>query len=236
MSDRTTPFTSLNEIGEFNLIEQLTKNFSLQNSNSILGVGDDAALIDVGDIYQVVSNDLLTEGVHFDLSYHPLKHLGYKSIVVNLSDIAAMNATPQQVLVGLAISNQFSLEALKELYEGIHLACQRYQVDLVGGDTVSTSGGLVLSVTAIGNVKKALVCKRSGAKSKDIIAVTGDLGAAYVGLQVLVKEKQVFEVDPKMQPDLTPYSYLIERQLKPEARTDIVKSLYEVGCIPNFDD
>lgn len=224
--------TPLNEVGEFRIIDIVTNQFKLQNKSSVLGVGDDAALIQSGDIYKAISTDLLVEGVHFDLSYYPLKHLGYKAVTVNLSDIAAMNAIPQQITVSIALSNRFSLEAIQELYQGIYLACQQYKVDLIGGDTSTTMGGSSISVTAIGEVAPPKVTKRTGAKSNDIICVTGDLGAAYLGLQILMREKEVFKSNPEMQPELDAYSYLIQRQLKPEARVDLIHTFEEIGLIP----
>ena len=224
--------TELGDLGEFGLIDQIQSSVELRNSSSKLGIGDDAALIDAGDHYKVVSTDLLTEGVHFDLSYFPIKHLGYKAVSVNVSDIAAMNAIPEQILISLALSNRFSVEAIDEFYEGVKMACEDYKVDLVGGDTSSSAGGLFISVTAIGRVDKDKVSKRSGAKDKDIICATGDLGGAYVGLQILEREKQVFMADPNMQPQLEKYEYLVGRQLKPTARMDIIHELAELNIVP----
>lgn len=224
--------TELGELGEFGLIDHIDKSFQLNNASSILGIGDDAALIDAGDHHKVVSTDLLTEGIHFDLSYFPLKHLGYKAVSVNVSDIAAMNAVPEHILISLGLSNRFSVEAIDEFYQGVKMACDDYKVDLIGGDTSSSSGGLFISVTAIGRVAKDKVVKRSGAKGKDIICATGDLGGAYVGLQVLSREKQVFIADPKMEPQLDKYEYLVGRQLKPTARMDIIHELDELGIVP----
>ena len=224
--------TELGELGEFGLIDQIQQSVKLKNESSVLGIGDDAALIDAGDYYKVVSTDLLSEGVHFDLSYFPLKHLGYKAVAVNVSDIAAMNAIPEQIVISLALSNRFSVEAINEFYAGVHMACEDYKVDLVGGDTSSSPGGLFISVTAIGKVDKDKVAKRSGAKDKDIICATGDLGGAYVGLQVLEREKQVFLADPNMQPQLDKYEYMVGRQLKPTARMDIIHELDELGIVP----
>ncbi len=216
--------TSLDTIGEFGLIKLLTQFFKTYHKTTVKGVGDDAAVLDLKDKETVVTTDLLIEGVHFDLGYMPLKHLGYKAVVVNLSDVYAMNANPTQITVSLAVSNRFTLEAVEELYSGIQLACDTYQVDLIGGDTTSSTSGLLLSITAIGQAKKDKIVYRNGAKPNDLLVVTGDLAAAYLGLQVLEREKQVFKVNPQAeQPDLTDYSYLIERQLKPEARKDIIQ-------------
>lgn len=224
--------TELGDLGEFGLIDKIQNTVELKNDSSVLGIGDDAALIDAGDHYKVVSSDLLTEGIHFDLSYFPLKHLGYKAVAVNVSDIAAMNAIPEQILVNIALSNRISVEAVEEFYEGVKMACDDFKVDLVGGDTSSSGAGLFISVTAIGKVAKDKVAKRSGAKGKDIICATGDLGGAYIGLQVLEREKQVFIADPKMQPQLDKYKYMVGRQLKPTARMDIIHELDELGIVP----
>ena len=224
--------TNLSSLGEFALIDHLTNSFDLKNKSSILGIGDDAAILVHSNQQTIVSTDLLIEGIHFDLSYMPLKHLGYKAIIVNLSDIYAMNAIPTQVTVSLAASNRFTLEALEELYSGISLACKNYNVDLIGGDTSSSTSGLMLSITALGTSTKKPIVKRSGVQENDLLVVSGDLGAAYVGLQVLEREKAVFKVNPNSQPDLTPYSYSIERQLKPEARKDIIELLDEIDLIP----
>ena len=223
--------TSLSELGEFGLIDHLTKNIRLKQISSKKGVGDDCAVIQ-HKAQTLVTTDLLVEGVHFDLGYTPLKHLGYKSVVVNLSDVCAMNGNPTQITVSIAVSNRFTLEALEELYSGIHLACKVYGVDLVGGDTTSSTKGLLISITAIGEAKKEEIVYRNGAKPNDLIVVTGDLGAAYLGLQVLEREKQVFQVNPNAQPDLENYNYLIERQLKPEARKDIVELLHKLELKP----
>ena len=224
--------TEIEELGEFKLIDLLTEPFGLQHDSSVLGVGDDAAIIDAGQHYTLVSTDLLLEGIHFDLTYCPLKHLGYKAVAVNVSDIAAMNGVPEQITVSIALSNRFSLEALQELYAGIRLACESYKVDLVGGDTSSSTKGLVISVTAVGKVAKDKVCQRKGVQPNDIICVTGDLGGAYLGLQVLNREKQVFAADASMQPDLAPYQYLVQRQLKPEARMDVVHAMRDMPLVP----
>ncbi len=224
--------TELKDLGEFGLIDRIQKQFSLQNSTSARGIGDDAALISAGDEYLLVTTDMLLEGVHFDLSYVPLQHLGYKAVAVNVSDIAAMNGKPEQITIGLGLSNRFSLEAIDSLYDGIRAACENYKVDLVGGDTTSSASGLVISITAIGRVSKEKVVLRSSAKNNDIICVTGDLGAAYLGLQVLEREKQVFLTNPEMQPDIEKYEYMVGRQLKPEARMDIVYELADKKVVP----
>ena len=232
IEDKNQKKTTLSELGEFGLIEHLTANFSINNKTTILGIGDDAALLDFKEKMVVVSTDLLVEGVHFDLSYMPLKHLGYKAIVVNLSDIYAMNARATQVTVSIAVSNRFGLEALEALYDGIRAAASIYDVDVVGGDTTSSQSGLTISITAIGEVDASDVVKRSGAKPNDLLVVTGDIGAAYLGFQVLEREKEVFKVNPNNQPDLDAYSYIIERQLKPEARKDIVQLLQDLEVKP----
>ncbi len=221
--DKNETRTSLSELGEFGLIKHLTQSFDIQQKSTIKGVGDDAAVLAIKDKNILVTTDLLVEGVHFDLSYMPLKHLGYKAVVVNVSDIYAMNGIATQITVSIAVSNRFPLEAVEELYAGIHLACKTYGVDLVGGDTTSSTKGLLISITAIGEAKNEDIIYRNTAKPNDLLVVTGDLGAAYLGLQVLEREKRVFEVDPNSQPDLTNYAYLIEKQLKPEARKDIVE-------------
>lgn len=231
LEDKSPKRTALSEIGEFGLIEHLTRTFTLQHPSTIQGVGDDAAVLE-SDEAIVVTTDMLVEGVHFDLAYTPLKHLGYKSVVVNLSDIYAMNATPLQLTVSLGVSNRFPLEALEELYSGILQACTFYGIDLVGGDTSSSQKGLILSITAIGQAKKELICYRKGAKPNDLLVVSGDLGGAYMGLQVLKRENEVFKVNPQHQPDLEPYAYVVERQLKPEARRDIIATLKEKGIQP----
>ena len=232
IEDKNQSRTSLSELGEFGLIKHLTQNFKVQQATTVKGVGDDAAVVEVKDKQVLVTTDLLVEGVHFDLSYMPLKHLGYKAVMVNLSDIYAMNGKASQITVSIAVSNRFPLEAIEELYDGIYLACKTYNVDLVGGDTTSSTKGLLISITAIGEAKAENVVYRNTAKPNDLLVVTGDLGAAYLGLQVLEREKQVFEVNPNSQPDLTDYSYLVERQLKPEARKDIVKLLHDLKVKP----
>jgi thiamine-monophosphate kinase len=229
MSEQRTEISSL---GEFGLIEHLTRNIELQNASSVLGVGDDAAVIDHFGKQTVITTDLLTEGIHFDLIYTPLKHLGYKSVVVNLSDIYAMNAQPTQILLSLGISNKFSVEALDEFYEGVYAACKKYNVDLVGGDTTSSQKGFIISVTAVGEVAPDKYIKRSTAQKGDLICVSGDLGAAYVGLLFLEREKKIFLESPGVQPDLEGESYVIGRLLKPEARKDIIEFLEESVILP----
>ncbi|KAA3645736.1 MAG: thiamine-phosphate kinase [Bacteroidetes bacterium] len=224
--------TPLTAIGEFGLIETLTKNIELRNKSSVLGIGDDAAIIAASKLQRVVSTDMLIEGVHFDLLYTPLKHLGYKAVVVNLSDIYAMNAIPKQITVSIAVSNRMSIEALEEIYSGIYLACEIYNVDLVGGDTTSSLSGLVISVTAIGEAEEKKIVRRSGAKENDLICVTGDLGAAYMGLQILEREKAVFKDHNSIQPDFSGKDYILERQLKPEARKEIIEFLAEQKIMP----
>ncbi|MGD2035901.1 MAG: thiamine-phosphate kinase [Bacteroidales bacterium] len=222
----------LEEIGEFGLIRLLTEKIELKNPSSLTGVGDDAAVLDTKGRQIVVTTDLLAEGIHFDLVYSPLKHLGYKAVVVNLSDVYAMNARPAQVLVSVALSAKFSTEMMKELYEGIHLACKTYHVDLVGGDTSSSMTGLTISVTAIGLADKDGIVYRSGAKVNELICVSGDLGGAYMGLQILEREKMIYGKESTLQPDLSGYEYILERQLKPEARADIVTVLKENNIRP----
>ena len=232
LEDKNQQRTSLATLGEFGLIDHLTKNFVVTHKSTIKGVGDDAAVLEIKSKQIVITTDLLIENVHFDLSYMPLKHLGYKAIMVNLSDVYAMNAEATQVTVSIAVSNRFSLEALEELYSGIETAAKIYNVDVIGGDTNSSVTGLVISVTAIGQVLSEDVVYRNGAKPNDLLVVTGDLGGAYMGLQVLEREKQVFKVNPNNQPDLDGYNYIIERQLKPEARKDIVKLLKDLKVKP----
>ena len=224
--------TEISDLGEFGLIDHLTKNIELKNSSSSKGVGDDAAVIGDGDVKTLVSTDMLLEGVHFDLSYIPLKHLGYKAVAVNVSDIYAMNGTPKQITVSIGLSNRFSLEAVEELYAGIYLACEKFGVDLVGGDTSSSRQGLVISITAIGEAKADKIAYRSGAQENDLLCVSGDVGAAYMGLQLLEREKQVYMANPDMQPDLEGWDYIIGRQLKPEARKDIIELLAEKDIQP----
>ncbi|WP_093112299.1 thiamine-phosphate kinase [Salinimicrobium catena] len=224
--------TSLSEYGEFGLIDHLTENFKITQETTIKGIGDDAAVLDFKGEKVVVTTDMLVEGVHFDLSYMPLKHLGYKAVMVNLSDVYAMNAIPHQITVSFAVSNRFPVEALEELYAGIELAAALYKVDVVGGDTSSSTSGLIISVTALGSANGEEIVYRDGAGVNDLLVVTGDLGAAYMGLQVLEREKEVFKVNPQSQPDLDPYTYLIERQLKPEARKDIPPLFRALGVQP----
>jgi len=231
-SDSAGNLTPLSELGEFGLIDRLTGNVRLYHKETLKGVGDDAAVIDAGEKVILLSTDLLVEGIHFDLVYTPLKHLGYKSVVVNISDIAAMNGVPKQLTVSVAASSKFPVEALDELYNGIRLACDRYRIDLVGGDTSSSNKGLLLSLTILGEAKKDEVIYRSGAHPNDLICVTGDLGAAYMGLLLLEREKKVFLANPDMQPELEGYDYMIGRQLKPEARTDIRELLINLGVKP----
>ena len=225
--------TSLSQLGEFGLIEHLTKNFTISQESTLKGIGDDAAVLNFGDKKAIISTDLLVEGVHFDLAYMPLKHLGYKAVVANVSDICAMNATPTQITVSVAVSNRFPLEALEELFEGITLASKIYNVDVIGGDTTSSQKGLIISITAIGEANLEDIVYRNGAKENDLLVVSGDIGAAYMGLQVLEREKQVFQVNPNNQPVLDDYTYLIERQLKPEARTDIKELLEKLEVLIN---
>ncbi|MBR1770092.1 MAG: thiamine-phosphate kinase [Bacteroidales bacterium] len=224
--------TNLSEIGEFGLIERLTKDNTLKNRTSLLGVGDDCAVMEYGESPVLVSTDAMAEGVHFDMMYTPLKHLGYKVCVTNFSDIYAMNGIPQQIVVSLSVSSKYSLEALEELYGGIKLACKKYNVDLVGGDTTSSKGGMFISVTVLGKGEKNKIVKRSGAKKNDLICVSGDLGAAYAGLLVLQREKVTFEANPSFQPDLKPYEYVIQRHLKPEAQKKIIEFFKEKNIVP----
>ena len=229
MSDKRL---EISELGEFGLIDRIRGKFVLGQRNSVFGMGDDAAVIDVGNEYLLLSTDMLLEGIHFDLTYTPLHHLGYKCVAVNVSDIAAMNGKAEQITVNIALSNRFSVDAVDALYEGISAACRNYKVDLVGGDTSSSASGLVISVSAVGRVRKERIAYRHGAKENDILCVTGDLGGAFMGLQVLEREKQVFLSDPGMQPRLEKYDYIVGRQLKPEARTEIIFDLEESGVIP----
>jgi thiamine-monophosphate kinase len=232
IEDKNQQRTPLSALGEFGLIDHLTSNFKINHKSTIKGIGDDAAVLNHKDKSIVVTTDLLVEGVHFDLSYMPLKHLGYKAVIVNLSDVYAMNANATQITVSIAVSNRFPLEALEELYSGIATAANIYNIDVVGGDTTSSTSGLLISITAIGEVNKDDVVYRNGAKPNDLLVVSGDLGGAYLGLQVLEREKEVFKVNPNSQPDLEMYTYLIERQLKPEARKDIVKLLKDLDVKP----
>ncbi|WP_461636519.1 thiamine-phosphate kinase [Labilibaculum euxinus] len=233
MQENKAKGTDIASLGEFGLIKHLTKNIKLKHESTNVGVGDDAAVLDYQNKKTVVTTDLLLEGIHFDLMYTPLKHLGYKSIAVNVSDIYAMNALPKQVTVSIAISKRFTLEAIEELYEGINLACENYNVDLVGGDTTSSLTGLCISVTAIGEADAEQLTYRSGAKENDLICVSGNLGAAFAGLQLLEREKRVYDNNPAMQPDLTGHDYILERQLKPEARKDIYERLQDAKIVPS---
>ena len=229
MSDTTR--TEISTLGEFGLIDHLTRNQEIKNASTVLGVGDDGAVIDHFGRQTVITTDMLVEGIHFDLSYTPLKHLGYKSVVINLSDIYAMNATPTQIVISIAFSNRFSLEALDEFYEGVYAACDKYGVDLVGGDTSTSQKGFVISITAIGEVAPDNYVKRSGAKVNDLICVSGELGGAFLGLTLLEREKKIFQ-DTGAQPDLEGQAYIVGRLLKPEARKDMVDYFTEAGIVP----
>ena len=228
MSERT----ELSSLGEFGLINRISSNFTLKNRNSLKGIGDDAAVIDAGDEVILLSTDMLVEGIHFDLSYMPLQHLGFKAASVNVSDIAAMNGKPEQIIVAIGVSNRFSVEAIDMLYDGIKAACESYGVDLVGGDTTASSSGLIINISVVGRTKKGNEVYRSGAGDKDIICVTGDLGGAYIGLQILEREKEVFLADPNMQPQLDKHEYAVGRQLRPKARMDIIYELADLGIRP----
>jgi thiamine-monophosphate kinase len=227
-----TARTELSELGEFGLIKHLTQYVELNQESTVKGIGDDAAVLDYGNSKTVISTDMLVEGVHFDLTYMPLKHLGYKSVVVNLSDIFAMNAQPRQILVSMAISSRFSLEAVEELYAGMLMACKKYNIDLVGGDTTSSLSGLVLSITAIGTANEEDLVYRNGAKESNLLCVSGDLGGAYMGLQILEREKAVYKDNPKIQPDLEGKDYILQRQLRPEARQDVIEMLKGINVKP----
>ena len=230
--DKGVNTTSIESLGEFGLIDHLTNGITTKNSSTVKGIGDDAAVIDMGDKYQLVSTDLLVEGVHFDLAYMPLKHLGYKAVAINVSDLCAMNGDAKQITLGLALSNRYTVEALEELYDGIKLACEHYGVDLVGGDTTSSTSGLMISVTVLGEVDKNKITYRSGAKVNDLVVCTGDLGAAYLGLQILNREKEMFKENPTIQPDLTGNDYVLRRQLKPEAAIKYTRILKELDIVP----
>jgi len=232
MSDKQKR-TELHELGEFQVIDHLTQNAKCINKSTVKGVGDDAAVINPEGKRMVVTTDLLLEGIHFDLTYFPLRHLGYKAVVVNLSDVYAMNATPKQITVSIGISKRFCLEDLDEIYNGIYIACERYGVDLIGGDTSSSYTGLTISITAIGEADEKDLCYRSGAKENDLICVTGNLGAAYMGLQLLEREKKVFDGNPNIKPQFTGWDYILERYLKPEARKSILEKLKEQDIKPN---
>ena len=230
--DKSINTTSIDSLGEFGLIDHITKDISVKNPTSVKGIGDDAAVIDMGGKYQLVSTDLLIEGVHFDLAYVPLKHLGYKAVAVNVSDICAMNGDAKQITVGLAMSSRFTVEALEELYSGINLACEKYGVDVVGGDTTSSTSGLMISITVLGEIEKEKITYRSGAKVNDLVVCTGDLGAAYLGLQLLTRENEMFKENPTIQPDLSGNDYVLKRQLKPEAAVKYTNILKELKIIP----
>ena len=232
LEDKNPSKTEISDLGEFALIDYLTKDVKLKNDSSLLGIGDDSAIIKHGKNPSLISTDLLIEGIHFDLSYMPLKHLGYKAIITNLSDIYAMNACPKQITVSIAVSNRFSLEAIDEIYKGIQLACKNYKVDLIGGDTSTSITGLIISISVLGTAPKKKIVKRKGSKEKDLLVVSGDLGGAFAGLQILEREKAVFKVNPKSQPDLSKYTYCIERQLKPEARKDVIELFEELEIVP----
>ena len=232
MSQEKDKNKKIADLGEFGLIEYLTKNIKLKHESSQKGIGDDAAVVDHGKLKTVVTSDLLLEGIHFDLMYVPLKHLGYKAVVVNISDVLAMNCTPRQILVSIGISGRFDLEQVEELYSGIKLACDKYNIDIVGGDTTSSLTGITIGITAIGEGEEDRIVTRSGAHKNDIICVSGDLGGAYMGLQLLEREKEVFKAHPGAQPDLAGYDYILERQLKPEARADIIRFLKQSDILP----
>lgn len=222
----------IKQLGEFGLIERIRSNFSVNHPNSVFGIGDDAAVLEAGEEFILLSTDMLVEGIHFDLTYTPIHHLGYKAVAVNVSDIAAMNGKAEQITVSIALSNRFSVEAIDALYEGVKAACVNYKIDLIGGDTTSSASGLIISVSAVGRVAKDKVVYRKGASEHDILCVTGDLGGAFMGLQVLEREKQVFLSNPEMQPGLEKYDYIVGRQLKPEARAEIIYDLEEFGIVP----
>lgn len=230
--NKNQELTPISTLGEFGLIKHLTQFFPVENASTELGVGDDAAIINAEGKRVLVSTDMFTEGVHFNLGYTPLKHLGYKVVVAGISDIAAMNAVPTQIMISVAVSNRFPVEALEEIYAGVQLACRRYKVDLVGGDTTSSQTGLVINVTAVGLESSEKIISRNGAKPNDLLVVTGDLGGAYMGLQILEREHSVYLKNPNMQPEMEGYDYILERQLKPEARTDIKGILEELGVKP----
>lgn len=233
LEEQRSSLQSIEALGEFGLIDHLTSTFSHSQNSTIKGIGDDAAVLDFNNKNTVVSTDMLVEGIHFHLGYMPMKHLGYKSVVVNVSDICAMNATPTHITVSISVSSRFSVEALEEFYEGVALACKVYKVDLVGGDTVASQKGMTISVTALGEVEKNKAVYRSGAQENDLLVVSGDLGSAYLGFQVLERERQVFEANPQHKPDLDLYTYLVERQLKPEARKDIIELLRQLEVQPS---
>ena len=225
-------YTELSTLGEFGLIDHLTKTIRLQNPSTLKGIGDDAAVLDYGNKKILVSTDMLIQGIHFDLTYTPLKHLGYKSVAVNASDIYAMNGIPKQITLSLAVSNHFSVEGLEEFYAGLYLACEKYGIDLVGGDTTSSKTGMCISITVLGEADEQDIVYRNTAKENQLICVSGDLGAAYMGLQLLEREKLVFQGDENAQPDFAGYEYILERQLKPEARKDIIEKLAAANIVP----
>jgi thiamine-monophosphate kinase len=225
--------TTIDVLGEFGLIKKLTENYETKNLNIVKGIGDDAAIIKTdSDKLQVISTDLMVENVNFDLAYTPLKHLGYKAVVANISDIYAMNATPKFITISIAMSSKYTLEAVEDLYSGIYLACEKYQIDIIGGDTNTSPQGMTISITAIGEVEANKMVTRSGCKPNDLLCVTGDLGGAYLGHQLMEREKRVFLANPEMQPDLEGYDYIVGRQLKPEARKDVIETLSDLGIIP----
>jgi thiamine-monophosphate kinase len=233
MDDSNSKLTPLSELGEFGLIDKLTSDIKLKNSSTLVGIGDDAAVIKPeGNMLTLVSKDLLLEGIHFDMMYTPLKHLGYKAAAVNFSDIVAMNGKPKQLLVGIGVGAKFSVEAIEEIYTGIKIACENYGVDFIGGDTTSSASGLVISATIIGEVESDKIVYRKGASPDDLICVSGDLGGAYIGLLILEREKQAFKANPDIQPELSEHNYVLQRQLKPEARIDIVDILAKNDIIP----
>ncbi len=233
MQDKNLNTTKVDALGEFGLIDHLTNDIKIKNKTTIYGIGDDAAVIKAGAKLLLLSTDMLVEGVHFDLAYVPLKHLGYKSISVNISDICAMNGNAKQVMVSIAVSNRFSVEAIDELYAGIKLACSKYDVDLVGGDTTSSTTGLVISVSVVGEVDRKKITYRKGAKINDLVVCTGDLGAAYLGLQILNRENKIFKENPSIQPDLTGHDYILQRQLRPEPPVKYIEILKEMDIIPS---
>ncbi|MBK8966389.1 MAG: thiamine-phosphate kinase [Saprospiraceae bacterium] len=224
--------TDVNTLGEFGLIDHLTKSFPITQPSTVKAVGDDAAVVDNGNFCTLIATDMLVEGIHFDLVYTPLKHLGYKAVVVNLSDIYAMNGQPRQITVSIAISSKYSVEALEDLYAGIRAACDAYGVDLVGGDTTSSPQGMIISITAIGQGEKERLSYRSGARPGDLVCITGDLGAAYLGLQLLEREKRIWQEHPDVQPNLEDQKYIVGRQLKPEARRDMIDAFRKADLVP----
>lgn len=232
MFENNAPLNNLSELGEFGLIDHISQFVKVSHPSTLKGIGDDAAVLDPGNKKVVVSTDMLVEGVHFDLSYVPLKHLGYKAVAVNISDIYAMNAIPEQITVSLSISSKYTLEAIEEIYAGINMACENYKIDLVGGDTTSSLKGLSISITAIGYADEQDIVYRNGAQEKDLICVSGSVGAAYAGLQLLEREKKLFLENPNVQPDLSGHDYVLERQLKPEPRADVIRQLKEQGFKP----